>query len=101
MPDTLRDIDLTGYNTADLPRKRAWAAEIAAELRRLGFFAISGHGVPAATIDNALTAATAFFDLPVAETLWRLLDAGEEPTRAAIKHVGQRGTQNTLTDDGP
>lgn len=69
MADTLRDIDLTGYNTADLPRKRAWAAAIAAELRRLGFFAISGHGVPAATIDNALAAATAFFDLPVAEKM--------------------------------
>ena len=69
MADTLRDIDLTGIGDADIARKRLWAQEIAAELRRLGFFVISGHGVPAALIDAAFAQSTAFFDRPLAEKM--------------------------------
>ena len=68
-PTALREIDLTGFATADLARKRAWAAEIAAELRLLGFFVIAGHGVPADLIDATLQTATDFFDRPLAEKM--------------------------------
>jgi isopenicillin N synthase-like dioxygenase len=65
----LREIDLTGFATVGPARKQAWAADIAAELRRLGFFVISGHGVPAALIEHTLATATSFFDLPLAEKM--------------------------------
>ena len=69
MTHTLREIDLTGIGSADIARKRLWAAEIAAELRHLGFFVISGHGVPAPLIDAAFAQSTAFFDRPLAEKM--------------------------------
>ncbi len=69
MTETLREIDLTGFATADLPAKQAWATAIAGELRRLGFFVITGHGVPASLIDTTLDTATAFFDRPLAEKM--------------------------------
>ena len=54
----------------------AAAAERAAVVERIrdacetnGFFAVTGHGVPRATIDDLVAAAYAFFDLPLAEKL--------------------------------
>jgi len=65
MTETLREIDLTGFASADLARKRDWAGQIAGELRRLGFFVITGHGVPPELIEATLASATGFFDLPL------------------------------------
>lgn len=42
----------------------AFVAEIGATYREWGFCGISGHGIPAATIDDAYRAFKAFFDLP-------------------------------------
>ncbi|GIX36554.1 MAG: oxidoreductase [Lysobacteraceae bacterium] len=42
----------------------AFVAEIGATYREWGFCGISGHGIPAATIDEAYRAFKAFFDLP-------------------------------------
>ncbi|MGE0416520.1 MAG: isopenicillin N synthase family dioxygenase [Acetobacteraceae bacterium] len=69
MSETLREIDLTGFAVADQARRRCWATEIAGELSRLGFFVVTGHGVSADLIEGTLTAATAFFDLPLSEKM--------------------------------
>lgn len=41
------------------------AGQIRAACEDVGFFVISGHGVPAAVIDRCRAAARAFFDLPI------------------------------------
>jgi isopenicillin N synthase-like dioxygenase len=56
-------IDLAAFD-AD-----ATAARIAAACTDTGFFGVTGHGVPAATIAGALSAARAFFSLPQADKL--------------------------------
>ena len=58
-------IDLAG--TADPTRHRRIAAEIAEACERIGFFGITGHGVPQATIDRIYDVSRAFFDLPAAD----------------------------------
>lgn len=69
MTETLREIDLSGFATGDLSNRRRIATAIAAELRRLGFFVITGHGVPADLIDRTFGTATAFFDRPLDDKL--------------------------------
>lgn len=43
------------------------AAAIGAACARIGFYAVTGHGIPAAQIDALHAAARTFFDLPAAE----------------------------------
>lgn len=69
MTERLREIDLSGFAAAGADRKQAWADAIAGELRYLGFFVITGHGVPAALIDATLDTATAFFDQPLVDKM--------------------------------
>ncbi|WP_240512790.1 2-oxoglutarate and iron-dependent oxygenase domain-containing protein [Streptomyces griseoruber] len=55
-------LDISRFRTPDTDR-----AAFLAELRsahEVGFFYVTGHGVPAALRDEALTAARAFFALP-------------------------------------
>jgi isopenicillin N synthase-like dioxygenase len=65
----LAEISLAGLDDASLADKRAVAARIDAELKRLGFFVVSEHGVAPTLIDETVEAATAFFDLPLAEKM--------------------------------
>ncbi len=58
---TLPLIDLTG---APAP---ALAQQIDAALRGAGFFAVTGHGVPAAVVQGAFDASHRFFALPQAQ----------------------------------
>ncbi len=69
MTDALSEISLAGFATASLARKREIAARIDAELRRLGFFIVSEHGVDPALIDETTAMAEAFFDLPLAKKM--------------------------------
>ena len=64
-------VDLTGFT-----RPGASAAERAAVVERIGeacetigFFAVTGHGVPRAAIDGLISASYEFFDLPLDEKL--------------------------------
>ena len=56
--------DLGRFEAASPAEKRALGAEIDAICRATGFLAVSGHGVPQATIDAAWAKAAAFFSLP-------------------------------------
>jgi len=48
-------------------QNRAAAREIDATCREIGFFTITGHGVPVATMDELRSKAHAFFALPLEE----------------------------------
>lgn len=59
--------------TADLP------GAIDAACRQVGFFAVTGHGVPQDIIDHAWSAATRFFDLPIEDKLAARSPAADYP----------------------
>jgi isopenicillin N synthase-like dioxygenase len=69
MTERLAEISLAGIARADLAEKRRIAEAIDAQLRRIGFFIVSDHGVPDDVIDGAIDAAYAFFDLPLDEKM--------------------------------
>lgn len=50
-------------------RRDAVVEAVAAACERIGFFAVTGHGIPAATIETLFAEAYAFFDLPMDEKL--------------------------------
>jgi len=60
-------IDLSAARTGGLACRQATAREIDATCREIGFFTITGHGVPVATMDELRSKAHAFFALPLAE----------------------------------
>ncbi len=62
-------IDLRPFREGTDADRRAVAAEFDAAGRDSGFFAVTGHGVDQALLDEVLTATSAFFDLPVEEKM--------------------------------
>jgi isopenicillin N synthase-like dioxygenase len=70
-------MSLTSVPVIDLARarqgggleRRRVAAAIDAACRDIGFFAITGHGVPGALVDDLRRCAHAFFELPLADKL--------------------------------
>lgn len=63
MTSTLPVIDISALASPDRAQRAAVAAQIGAACRTVGFFAITGHGVPAALIDDAFAASAEFFAL--------------------------------------
>ena len=62
-------IDLTPARRGGRAERLAVAARIDEACREIGFFAISGHGVPARMVDELRASAHAFFALPLADKL--------------------------------
>jgi isopenicillin N synthase-like dioxygenase len=62
-------IDLTPARTGGRTERARVAAAIDAACREIGFFAISGHGVPDRPVDDLRAKAHAFFALPMADKL--------------------------------
>ena len=60
-------IDVTDFRSGDPARRQAVAAEIGRTLERIGFFYVRGHGIPAATLQDAREAVEAYFARPEAE----------------------------------
>ena len=59
-------IDFAPFLTGDAPRRRAVAAEIAGACEEIGFFYLSGHGVPQPLIDGLFAQGADFFARPPA-----------------------------------
>jgi len=59
-------IDISGLVSADATQesKKAVAAQLVQACEDIGFFVITGHGVPQSVIDNMWSNTSAFFDLP-------------------------------------
>ena len=68
-------IDLTGAFSPSLEDRRAVAQKIGAACRDIGFFYVTGHGVPAAVIERTVDASKAFFARP-REDKMKLLGVG-------------------------
>ena len=60
-------IDLAPFRSADAPARRAVARRIDNACRDIGFFAVTGHGVDEAAVQECYDQALAFFDLPLEE----------------------------------
>lgn len=60
-------IDFAPFLSGDPGARRAVAAEIAAACEAIGFFYLTGHGVPQGVIDAVFAAAADFFGRPMAE----------------------------------
>ncbi|MCC6001778.1 MAG: isopenicillin N synthase family oxygenase [Pararhodobacter sp.] len=73
-------IDLTDSFSDDLEKRKAVAWEIHKACVDVGFFYITGHGVPQEVMDGQLALAKQFFDLPLEEKL-ALDSKNEDSTR--------------------
>jgi isopenicillin N synthase-like dioxygenase len=62
-------IDLTPARHGSDPDRRHVAEQIDAACREIGFFTITGHGVPEGIVDDLRRVAHAFFALPLAQKL--------------------------------
>jgi isopenicillin N synthase-like dioxygenase len=62
-------IDLAPARAGDRAARARVAGVLDTACREIGFFAVAGHGVPAAIVEDLRTAAHAFFALPAAEKL--------------------------------
>ena len=60
-------IDLSAAGSGGLASRQAIAREIDATCREIGFFTITGHGVPIAAMDELRSKAHTFFALPLEE----------------------------------
>lgn len=60
-------IDLAPFLAGDASAKARVAAEVGRAAEEIGFFAITGHGVPRETMDRLYETAHAFFELPLDE----------------------------------
>ena len=65
--DRIPVIDLEPFLRATAEGRASVPAAIREAAERIGFFAITGHGVPCATMDALYSQAHAFFDLPLEE----------------------------------
>ncbi len=60
-------IDLQKFSSANPAERAGVIGEVRTALEHVGFFMVSGHGVPQPVIDRAMSASLEFFDRPEAE----------------------------------
>src|ERR1700719_4502559 len=60
-------VDLSAARNGDLRARQAVAGEIDRICREIGFFTVTGHGVPPEVMDVLRAKAHAFFALPIGE----------------------------------
>ena len=66
-PASVPVIDIAGFAGGSRETRQRIADEIDAACRDIGFFVITGHGVPTEVVERVRRATTAFYDLPVVE----------------------------------
>lgn len=69
MSQTIPVIDLTGYRKGEPDAVRKTADEIGSALTNVGFFVLTGHGVPRTLIDRTFAEARRFHDLPMQDKI--------------------------------
>jgi len=67
--DIIPTIDLSPLRNGDANARAALAASVADACTRIGFFSITGHGVPEASVQRCFDAARRFFDRPADEKM--------------------------------
>ncbi len=69
MPDPIPVIDIAGYLAGAPGALEAAARQVREALTTVGFFVLTGHGLPQALIDDAFAQARRFHDLPMPKKL--------------------------------
>jgi isopenicillin N synthase-like dioxygenase len=80
-PDQIPLIDIAALSGGDLAARRAVAHAVGAACRDIGFFAITGHGIPATQMAQAFEAGQRLFEL----------DAGAKEALSIRRHGHNRG----------
>ncbi|WP_331754027.1 isopenicillin N synthase family oxygenase (plasmid) [Streptomyces chartreusis] len=88
-PTALPVIDISRFRAPDTDRE-AFLAELRSAAHDVGFFYVTGHGVPASLQDEILTAARTFFALPEARRL-----EIENVNSAQFRGYTRTGTEHT------
>lgn len=65
--DRIPLFDIAALDGPDAAARQALATRIGQACREIGFFAVAGHGLPAAAMDDAFDAARRLFALPAAD----------------------------------
>jgi isopenicillin N synthase-like dioxygenase len=88
-------IDLAGARGQDVAERRRVAEAIDEACREIGFFAIAGHGVPGALVDEVRRVSHRFFELPMAGKL-----AARHPVEGMNRgyHAAGRETLSAAND---
>jgi isopenicillin N synthase-like dioxygenase len=63
------DLEVVREPQVSIGVRREIAHQVASACEEIGFFAVTGHGVPGAVIADLVAESYAFFDLPLAEKL--------------------------------
>src|SRR5690349_1818633 len=63
------DINIAGFLDGDIAASQRIFGEVNEALREIGFFTITGHGVPMETVTGLQANAKAFFDGPLNDKL--------------------------------
>lgn len=66
-PASVPVINISGFAGGSRETRRRIAKDIDAACRDIGFFVITGHGVPSEVVERVRRVTTAFYDLPVEE----------------------------------
>src|ERR1700739_2216894 len=91
-------IDISPYFNGSDSDKRHVAAEIGRACREVGFYIITGHGVPEAMVDGIDKAARDFFDLPLEE---KMALSGTEAGAVGYAGMGARSLAYTRGEKTP
>lgn len=99
MQERLPTISLRNALSGDAAALAETAAAVDASLRRLGFFIVTDHGVPGATIDGVMAAARAFFAQPLADK--RAIQSDGAGSHRGYIAAGVEALAHTLGDRTP
>ncbi len=91
-------IDISPYYSGTEQGKRQVAAQIGRACREIGFYIITGHGVPEAMVAEIDKAARDFFDLPLAE---KAKLAGTDAGAVGYAGMGARSLAYTRGEETP
>lgn len=92
-------IDVEPYFTGDEHAKQRVADQIGAACREIGFYIITGHGIPPALVDRVERVARTFFDLPLDEKM--KLHIGKEPGACGYSAMGDKSLAYTRGEKSP
>ena len=101
-PTSIPQVDIARFRGNDVERA-AFLAELRHAAHDVGFFYVTGHGVPQAVTDAVFDAAHEFFALPLAER--QAIDNLRSPqfrgyTRVGYEHTGGRPDRREQLDVG-
>jgi isopenicillin N synthase-like dioxygenase len=99
--DRIPVIDLTSARTGDLRARQAVAQRMDEACREIGFFTITGHGVPRDVMDSLRTQAHAFFALPLDEKRRAINPVPSSPRGYRALGIEALGRGNSATTTPP